>query len=390
MTHLPSPTAATLVRLLALARDLLQAPDPRSVLELAGPAIQELLLADRALLLLALGDQEYVTEFDRSGLMQPVHDGTVLYRHARHAVDSQTPILVPDTPTDANLRSGGFPTRGTASLLAFPFPPIKPVGVLAATWYRRSRHSQLATHISTLRHIGELTAAALGNAGFRQVIESRVAARTEEIAEAAREHAMELHRRDRVEEELHRISVTDVMTGMLNRRGFFQHAERSFKVAQRQGLPSALIYADLDELKAVNDGLGHDAGDRLIQDCGRIFQESFRDSDVVARLGGDEFAAFTLDAAQPEVILARIQSNIESFRQRSSPPYRISLCIGIVPCNPASDLTLSDYLSLADKHMYQQKNARTKPGIDDCSPESVQLPTTRRQAMNPTRAGVDS
>ena len=389
MTHLPSPTAATLVRLLALARDLLQAPDPRSVLELAGPAIQELLLADRALLLLALGDQEYVTEFDRSGLMQAVHEGTVLHRHARHAIDSQTRILVPDTATVANLRSGGFPTRGTASVLAFPFPPIKPVGVLAATWYRRSRPSQLATHISTLRHIGELTAAALSNVGFRQVIENRVAARTEEIAEAAREHAMELQRRDRVEEELHRISVTDVMTGMLNRRGFFQHAERSFKVAQRQGLPSALIYADLDELKSVNDGLGHDAGDRLIQDVGRIFQESFRDSDVVARLGGDEFAAFTLDAAQPEVVLSRIQSNIESFRQRSSPPYRISLCIGIVPCDPASNLTLPDYLSLADKRMYEQKQARTKPGVGDYPPKSAQLPTARQQSMNSTRTRAD-
>jgi diguanylate cyclase (GGDEF)-like protein len=366
MTHLPSATATTLIRLLGLARDLLQAPDPRSVLELAGPAIQELLLADGALLLLALGDQqEYVTEFDHCGFMQPVREGTALYRHARQAIASQTPILLPDMATDPNLRTGGVPTRGTASLLAFPFPPIKPVGVLATIWYRRASHSQLARHISSLRHIGELTAAALGNVGFRQVIEGRVAARTEEIAEAAREHAMELHRRDRVEEELHRISVTDVMTGMLNRRGFFLHAERSFKVARRQGLPSALIYADLDELKAVNDGLGHDAGDRLIQDAGRILQASFRDSDVVARFGGDEFAAFTLDATQPNKIVARIQSNIRTFRQRSSLPYRLSLSIGIVQCNPSSDLTLADYLALADKQMYEQKMARSNTGLND-------------------------
>ena len=126
-----------------------------------------------------------------------------------------------------------------------------------------------------------------------------------------------------------------------------------------------MIYADLDELKTVNDELGHDTGDRLIQDAGQILQASFRDSDVVARLGGDEFAAFTLDAAQPEAILARIQTKIESFRQRSSPPYRISLCIGIVQCNPSSDLTLSDYLSLADKQMYEQKKVRSKPGIVD-------------------------
>jgi diguanylate cyclase (GGDEF)-like protein len=365
MTRLPSAPAATLRRLLSLARDLLQAPDPRSVLELAGPAIQELLVADGALLLLAVGDQEYATEFGRSGFIQPVREGTALYRHARQAIDSQTPILLPYVTADPNARADGLSARRTGSLLAFPFPPIKPIGVLAAFWYRIERPQQLAKHFSTLCHIGELTAAALGNVSFRQVIEGRVAARAEEIAEAAREHAKELHRRDHVEEELHRISVTDVMTGMLNRRGFFQHAERSFKVARRQRIPSALIYADLDELKAVNDGLGHDAGDRLIQEGGHILRESFRDSDVVARLGGDEFAAFTLDAGQPKVMLARIQSNIESFRRRSSLPYRISFCIGIVQCNPSSELTLSDYLSLADQRMYEQKKARSKGSIDD-------------------------
>ena len=158
-------------------------------------------------------------------------------------------------------------------------------------------------------------------------------------------------------EDIHRISVTDVMTGLLNRRGFFLHAERSFKVARRQGIPSALIFADVDGLKAVNDELGHDAGDRFIQDSARILQDSFRDSDVVARLGGDEFAAFTLGSTQPQVILARIQENIEALRQ-SSLPYQISFSTGIVQCDPSSDLTLSDYLALADKQMYEQKKGR--------------------------------
>ncbi len=365
MTRLQGATAATLRRLLALARDLLQAPDPRSVLELTGPAIQELLLADGALLLLTLGEQEYVTEFDRSGAMQTVRESTALYRHARHAIDNQTPILLPQVAADPKLRNGGLCADGTVSLLAFPFPPIKPVGALAVFWYHRGRPHQLTKAISILRYIGELTAAALGNVGYRQMIEDRITARTEEITASARKHAKELHRRDQVEEELHRISVTDVMTGMLNRRGFFLHAERSLKVARRQKLPSALIYADLDELKAVNDALGHDAGDRLIQDAGRLLQASFRDSDVVARFGGDEFAAFTLDAAHPEAILTRIQSNIESFRQHSSAPYRISLCIGIVECNPSSDLTLSDHLSLADRQMYEQKKARSNAGTGD-------------------------
>lgn len=117
-----------------------------------------------------------------------------------------------------------------------------------------------------------------------------------------------------------------------------------------------MIFADIDGLKAVNDELGHDAGDHLIQDAAHILQSSFRDSDVIARLGGDEFAAFTLDSAQPEVILARIHKKTKFYSQSISPPYQISISTGIIQCDPASDLSLSDYLSLADKQMYAQKN----------------------------------
>jgi GGDEF domain-containing protein len=66
---------------------------------------------------------------------------------------------------------------------------------------------------------------------------------------------------------------------------------------------------------------------------------------------------FTLGSTQPQVILARIQENIEALRQ-SSLPYQISFSTGIVQCDPSSDLTLSDYLALADKQMYEQKKGR--------------------------------
>src|SRR4051794_14203787 len=168
MRRLPSVNAATLRRLLALARDLLQAPDATSVLALAGPVIQELLMADGALLLVALRGQEYVTEFDQSGLMQPARKETALCQYARRAMDNQTPILLLDVATDSNVRANGLSIDGTASLLAYPFPPIKPVGVLAAFWYRKGHQDQLAKQMSTLRFIGELPGAALGNVGFRQ------------------------------------------------------------------------------------------------------------------------------------------------------------------------------------------------------------------------------
>ncbi len=353
MNHLKGTTATTFNHLLALARDLFQAPDPNSILELTGPVIQELLLADGALLLLELGEHEYASEFDRNGLMQTVSHNTALYRHARQAIDKQMPVQLSNVLAEPSI-----------SLIAFPFPPMKPVGVVSVFWHCDCQPQQFNEPMSILRHIGELTAAALGNVAYRLLIEDRISTRNEEISDSALKHEKELNRRDHLEDELHRISVTDVMTGLLNRRGFFLNAERSFKVAQRQEVPSTIFYADLDELKAVNDGLGHEVGDLLIKDAGRILQASFRDSDVVARLGGDEFAVYTFDAEQPEVLLARIHLNIENFRHSEARPYEISLSIGFVKCDPSSDLLLSDYLSLADKQMYEQKNTRRKSGND--------------------------
>lgn len=354
MTQSTIESAAALRRLLSLARDLLQAPDLRSVLDLSGQAIPELLLADGTLLLIDMDAREYVMEFDAYGAMQPAQQGSILLQHARQAMLDQAPVLLPDL---VGIEGSDIP-HVPASLLAFPFPPIKPVGVLAAIWYRRRRHNELAKEISTLRHLGELTGAALGNVAFRQSLQGQLSAQSRELISAARLHADEMLRRDSVEQEIHRISVTDVMTGMLNRRGFFLHAERNFKLARRQGFSSALIFADIDGLKGVNDKFGHDAGDHLIVDAARILRKSFRDSDVVARLGGDEFAAFTIDSASPQLLLDRIQRNIDSFRPQQQSPCRISFSTGIVACDPSSDLTLSDYLALADQKMYEQKKLR--------------------------------
>lgn len=179
------------------------------------------------------------------------------------------------------------------------------------------------------------------------------------VAESAREHARELQRRDRLEEEIRHISDTDVLTGMLNRRAFYKQAEQSLKTAKRQGLPGVLLFADVDGLKNVNDEQGHETGDRLVQDCAWILRNSFRDSDVLARFGGDEFAAFTLDAAEPDVIPSRIKANVDRFCRQSPRPYRVSFCTGAVGCDPASEKGLSDYLGLADQGMYAHKHGRS-------------------------------
>lgn len=345
-------------RLLVLARDLLQAADLRSVLELIGRAFQELLLADEALLLMNLAGQELDTAFDKAGFLHPPQKNGALYQRARQAMLEQTPIVQPHIAAIPLAPANVLASAESESVLALPFPPFEAVGVLAARWNREQGRPEVLEQMLVLRHLSELTGAAVGNVDLRLVLEAKIAACNEQIVEAAREHAQELQRRDRFEEEIRRLSDTDVLTGMLNRRGFFKYAEQSFKLARRQGLTGALLFADVDGLKAVNDEMGHEAGDRLIQDSAWILRNSFRDSDVIARFGGDEFAAFTLDTAQPDVILSRVQENVQSFQRDTPRPYRVSFSTGVVQCDPEADLGLSDYIGLADQEMYAHKRSR--------------------------------
>ncbi len=84
--------------------------------------------------------------------------------------------------------------------------------------------------------------------------------------------------------------VTDQLTGLLNRSGFVDAAERMRSVADRSGLPISIALIDLDQFKQVNDRQGHAAGDELLVELGRDWRAELRGSEVLARFGGDEFA----------------------------------------------------------------------------------------------------
>ncbi len=101
-----------------------------------------------------------------------------------------------------------------------------------------------------------------------------------------------------MQEHLRIMSITDDLTGLLNRRGFFPIAEQQLKLANRSGTGLVLLFADIDNLKWINDKFGHKEGDAVLIDVSRAIKESFRDSDIIARLGGDEFAVFDVSRSR--------------------------------------------------------------------------------------------
>ena len=90
--------------------------------------------------------------------------------------------------------------------------------------------------------------------------------------------------------QLERLSATDDLTGLENRRSFLDHLRRHLAAARRHGETGILALCDLDGLKQVNDRYGHPAGDTLLRRFGELLRRNVRETDVVGRLGGDEFA----------------------------------------------------------------------------------------------------
>jgi diguanylate cyclase (GGDEF)-like protein/PAS domain S-box-containing protein len=166
--------------------------------------------------------------------------------------------------------------------------------------------------------------------------------------------------RTRTEDALRELSLVDELTKVYNRRGFLTLAEQQLKVAHRAKKEMFLFYADLDDLKKINDSLGHEEGDAALVEAAELMKEAFRDSDIIARLGGDEFAALTIDVAEGHVAALgrRLRERIEARNAREETPFRLSFSLGVARYDPDRPCSLQELLTQADRQMYQDKTEK--------------------------------
>ncbi|GAB4543756.1 MAG: hypothetical protein Fur0020_13270 [Thermodesulfovibrionia bacterium] len=163
--------------------------------------------------------------------------------------------------------------------------------------------------------------------------------------------------RKRMEEELRELSLTDELTGLLNRRGFFVHVEQYLKIVRRQKSGILMLYADLDNLKGINDRYGHREGDLALIQVARILKENYRESDIIARIGGDEFVVIPVGSSGDciDIISSRLLKAVDAYNSRSQKGYRLSLSFGIACYDPQNPCSIDELLSSADKRMYENK-----------------------------------
>jgi diguanylate cyclase (GGDEF)-like protein len=161
--------------------------------------------------------------------------------------------------------------------------------------------------------------------------------------------------------ELRSLALTDDLTCLYNRRAFFALAGQQLRVARRNAQGLLLFFADVDNLKEINDTYGHQRGDLAIIRTAKALEQTFRNSDVIARLGGDEFAILALEASceNREVILRRLEKNLKGSNANES-RYQLSLSVGMSRFDPKHPVPLGKLIANADEGMYEEKKIRPK------------------------------
>jgi diguanylate cyclase (GGDEF)-like protein len=195
----------------------------------------------------------------------------------------------------------------------------------------------------------------------------------------AQQHVKNKELRKTLEKNLHEererfryLATHDTLTNLLNRSAFLEVLQNSVQGA-RSGIPSALIYVDLDNFKLINDSFGHTSGDTVLAEVAALLKECVRTCDAPGRLGGDEFAVLlqNADLSEAKIIAERIRSRMESLHfSHSTKPFGVVASVGLVMIDGAAPE--KDVIAFADSACY---SAKTQGGarveIYDGSDESM-------------------
>ena len=159
--------------------------------------------------------------------------------------------------------------------------------------------------------------------------------------------------------EARRLASTDTLTGLLNRRAFVERIEKARALADNQLFPMSMLLLDVDHFKKVNDTLGHDAGDAVLQGVARVLSGIARRSDFVARWGGEEFVVALSQTAEAgaRVAAERVRRAIAEAKYvlPNGTEHRATASVGLASAEGA-DWQLDELLGRADKAMYSAKH----------------------------------
>jgi|GEM_PF-5674504 len=159
------------------------------------------------------------------------------------------------------------------------------------------------------------------------------------------------------EAELTRLTMTDALTGLFNRRAAFEFLEQAVKSAFKSKSPLVVCFLDLDELKSINDQLGHAAGDYMIQKLAALLSDKAKPGSRVCRVGGDEFMIIFQDSTTAEVErnMADITGQAQIPRLYENNRFNMNFSYGLSEYDGHTPPLIDILIQEADQNMYRHK-----------------------------------
>jgi len=160
--------------------------------------------------------------------------------------------------------------------------------------------------------------------------------------------------------DLQQLAHTDGLTGLMNRRGFDLLAGQVIEQAARTKQGVGVVYADLDDLKTINDEYGHAAGDQALRDIATVLRITSRSADVIARIGGDEFVVLAVGEGREsiELLSERLKEGVAFFNSANNRPWPLSMSLGYASCDPGAHCDIDRLVADSDAAMYRTKAIR--------------------------------
>lgn len=159
---------------------------------------------------------------------------------------------------------------------------------------------------------------------------------------------------------LEAMSKSDELTGLYNRRGFLDYTQKAIADPNNYGKQALVCYADMDNLKMINDVYGHDEGDFALREISSVLNDTFRSTDIIGRIGGDEFVAFAIVGHDNcgQTIKSRITEILKRHNDAIDKPYPIDMSTGICEFSCNAGVNIYEILDMADEKLYAEKSAK--------------------------------
>lgn len=333
-------------RLMRAVQELSLARELEQVQQIVRTTAREVVGSDGATFVLRDDDQCFYADEDA---IEPLWKGSRFPLSScisGWAMINKQSAVIEDIYLDDRIPHEAYRPTFVKSLAMVPIRSLDPIGAIGNYW--ANGHLATEEELRLLQALADATSIAMENVAVYSELERRVVDRTADLEQA--------------NAEIRKLSNTDPLTGLLNRRGFFAAADARLEESVAAGLECHLAFIDLDGLKGVNDTHGHLTGDDMIVQVAAALRSIVREEDLLARLGGDEFCALVVQPAAGAVDLAaRLLARFDQRNADDQLSYRLAASIGTATSSELAEPTTIELMLLADERMYENKRSS---GVD--------------------------